>query len=180
MAGSQSLVAYKNSSTGTAQVHTYRVASYGSIVPKDLSFEVWDKTVESLRDGMGPSIGDDGSLAKHDFAPANLQAKGTLDLKSGQSATGSGGNDKLKKKNVNSWDSKCCELGNFVSTRGNDPATHKPKADALSSSTSNLRHMAQWERARLEAEANLVRESRRQWRLLVSKKTTITGTTSLI
>ncbi|KAL4369666.1 hypothetical protein GQ457_05G004110 [Hibiscus cannabinus] len=125
MAGSQSLVAYKNSSTGTAQVQTYDVASYGSIVPKDLSFEVWDKTVESLTDGslaifakikvpadlatsgkinqvwqVGPSVGDDGSLAKHDFAPANLQAKGTLDLKSGQSSTGSGGNDKLKKKNI--------------------------------------------------------------------------------
>ncbi|KAE8703958.1 Cytochrome b561 and DOMON domain-containing protein [Hibiscus syriacus] len=39
-------------------------------------------------------------LEKHEFAAANLQAKGTLDLKSGQSSTGSGGNDTLKKKNI--------------------------------------------------------------------------------
>ncbi|GMI69195.1 hypothetical protein like AT3G25290 [Hibiscus trionum] len=125
MAGSQSLVAYKNSSTGTVQVHTYDVASYASIVPKDLSFEVWDMTAESRNDGsmaifakikvpadlaasgkinqvwqVGPSVGAGGMLAKHDFVAANLQAKGSLDLKSGQSTAGSGGNDKLKKKNI--------------------------------------------------------------------------------
>ncbi|KAL5722904.1 hypothetical protein ACHQM5_006364 [Ranunculus cassubicifolius] len=49
---------------------------------------------------------------------------------------------------------------------GIDPVTHKPKNDALSSvdgqtkSDSNLSHMAQWESARLEAEARLVRESK--------------------
>ncbi|XP_008802568.1 transcription factor MYB106-like [Phoenix dactylifera] len=49
---------------------------------------------------------------------------------------------------------------------GIDPVTHKPKSDALSScdgqprSAANLSHMAQWESARLEAEARLVRESR--------------------
>ncbi|KAE8701376.1 Cytochrome b561 and DOMON domain-containing protein [Hibiscus syriacus] len=125
MVGSQSLVAYKNSSTGTVQVYTYDVASYGSIVPKDLSFEVWDKTAESRSDGslaifakikvpaalaasgkinqvwqVGPGVGAGGMLEKHNFAAANLQAKGTLDLKSGQSTTGSGGKDKLKKKNI--------------------------------------------------------------------------------
>lgn len=48
---------------------------------------------------------------------------------------------------------------------GIDPVTHKPKSDALSSGsghfkdTANLSHMAQWENARLEAEARLVRES---------------------
>jgi myb proto-oncogene protein len=47
---------------------------------------------------------------------------------------------------------------------GIDPLTHKPKSDALSSGggnskdTANLSHMAQWESARLEAEARLVRE----------------------
>ncbi|KAK8717860.1 hypothetical protein V6N13_045113 [Hibiscus sabdariffa] len=125
MAGSQSLVAYKNSSTGGVQFRTYDVASYSSIVPKDLSFEVWDTSAVSRSDGslaifakikvpvnlaasgkinqvwqVGPSVGTDGTLAKHDFAAANLQAKGTLDLKSGQSTAGSGGNDKLKKKNI--------------------------------------------------------------------------------
>ncbi|XVF09041.1 hypothetical protein REPUB_Repub07fG0056300 [Reevesia pubescens] len=48
---------------------------------------------------------------------------------------------------------------------GIDPATHKPMVAALGSSNgdpkkvSNLTHMAQWESARLEAEARLVRES---------------------
>lgn len=50
---------------------------------------------------------------------------------------------------------------------GIDPVTHKPKSDTLSSadgqstkSIANLSHMAQWESARLEAEARLVRESK--------------------
>ncbi|KAG6496863.1 hypothetical protein ZIOFF_044738 [Zingiber officinale] len=49
---------------------------------------------------------------------------------------------------------------------GIDPCTHKAKSDALSSadgdsrSSTNLSHMAQWESARLEAEARLVRESK--------------------
>nr|AEO27487.1 MIXTA-like transcription factor [Lotus japonicus] len=51
---------------------------------------------------------------------------------------------------------------------GIDPVTHKPKNDALHSSidnghskvAANLSHMAQWESARLEAEARLVRESK--------------------
>ncbi|GMI99884.1 myb domain protein 16 [Hibiscus trionum] len=65
----------------------------------------------------------------------------------------------------NYWNTR---LRKRLSNMGIDPATHKPKTDALGSSTcnpkdtSNLRHMAQWERARLEAEAKLVRETRRQ------------------
>ncbi|GAA0160561.1 homeodomain transcription factor [Lithospermum erythrorhizon] len=49
---------------------------------------------------------------------------------------------------------------------GIDPVTHKPKCDALGSSSgqskdaAKLSHMAQWESARLEAEARLVRESK--------------------
>ncbi|XP_043705015.1 transcription factor MYB106-like isoform X2 [Telopea speciosissima] len=49
---------------------------------------------------------------------------------------------------------------------GIDPVTHKPKSDALTSvdgqskTAANLSHMAQWESARLEAEARLVRESK--------------------
>lgn len=49
---------------------------------------------------------------------------------------------------------------------GIDPVTHKPKNDALLSSNgqtksaAKLSHMAQWESARLEAEARLVRESK--------------------
>lgn len=49
---------------------------------------------------------------------------------------------------------------------GIDPVTHKPKSDAILSSdghskhAANLSHMAQWESARLEAEARLVRQSK--------------------
>ncbi|KAK6129228.1 hypothetical protein DH2020_037058 [Rehmannia glutinosa] len=49
---------------------------------------------------------------------------------------------------------------------GIDPVTHKPKNDALLSSdgqsknAANLSHMAQWESARLEAEARLARQSK--------------------
>ncbi|KAF4390769.1 hypothetical protein G4B88_015659 [Cannabis sativa] len=51
---------------------------------------------------------------------------------------------------------------------GIDPITHKPKNDNLlsqqdggqSKNAANLSHMAQWESARLEAEARLVRESK--------------------
>ncbi|KAK8567309.1 hypothetical protein V6N13_105285 [Hibiscus sabdariffa] len=44
---------------------------------------------------------------------------------------------------------------------GIDPMTHKPRVDASASpSGSNLSHMAQWESARLEAEARLVRDSK--------------------
>ncbi|KAL5553743.1 hypothetical protein UlMin_041144 [Ulmus minor] len=49
---------------------------------------------------------------------------------------------------------------------GIDPVTHKPKANALGSGSgnpkdaANLSHMAQWESARLEAEARLVKESK--------------------
>lgn len=47
---------------------------------------------------------------------------------------------------------------------GIDPTTHKPKNHALGCSqpkeVANLSHMAQWESARLEAEARIVRESK--------------------
>ncbi|GFQ02565.1 myb-related protein pp1 [Phtheirospermum japonicum] len=47
---------------------------------------------------------------------------------------------------------------------GIDPTTHKPKSHALGSGQpkdiANLSHMAQWETARLEAEARIVRESK--------------------
>lgn len=49
---------------------------------------------------------------------------------------------------------------------GIDPVTHKPKNEALlsndgqSKNAANLSHMAQWESARLEAEARLVRQSK--------------------
>ncbi|MQM13871.1 hypothetical protein Taro_046798 [Colocasia esculenta] len=54
-----------------------------------------------------------------------------------------------------------------LSKMGIDPVTHKPRCDALSTAyghasktAANLSHMAQWESARLEAEARLVRDSK--------------------
>ncbi|GMY13722.1 transcription factor MYB106-like [Fagus crenata] len=59
---------------------------------------------------------------------------------------------------------------------GIDPLTHKPKNDALLTSdgqtknAANLSHMAQWESARLEAEARLVRESKLRSHSLIQKQ----------
>ena len=63
---------------------------------------------------------------------------------------------------------------------GIDPVTHKPKNDLLSNdgqskSAANLSHMAQWESARLEAEARLVRESK--LRIHTNTTTTAAATT---
>nr|AFX97765.1 R2R3-MYB transcription factor [Dendrobium hybrid cultivar] len=61
---------------------------------------------------------------------------------------------------------------------GIDPITHKPKSDNLSSAdghskcAANLNHMAQWESARLEAEARLVRESKLRSSTIPSNTTT--------
>ncbi|KAE8716102.1 Transcription factor MYB28 [Hibiscus syriacus] len=67
----------------------------------------------------------------------------------------------------NYWNTR---LKKRLSSMGIDPLTHKPKTDSSSSGNpkdaSNLIHMTQWERTRLEAEARLVRESRR--RLVIS------------
>ncbi|TYH64053.1 hypothetical protein ES332_D07G239500v1 [Gossypium tomentosum] len=108
MAGSQSLVGYKNSTTGSAQVHTFDVSSYSSIVAKDLSFEVWDKTAESRSDGslaifakikVPADLAASGKINQvWQVGPASEPMAGTLDLKSGQSSTSSGGDDRLKKK----------------------------------------------------------------------------------
>nr|GLL34196.1 myb-related protein Hv1-like [Ipomoea trifida] len=43
---------------------------------------------------------------------------------------------------------------------GIDPMTHRPKINSSFGSAANLSHMAQWETARLEAEARLVRHSK--------------------
>ncbi|KAJ8775198.1 hypothetical protein K2173_020202 [Erythroxylum novogranatense] len=62
----------------------------------------------------------------------------------------------------NHWNT---HLKKRLTKMGIDPVTHRPKIDALlsndgrSKNSANLSHMAQWETARLEAEARLVRES---------------------
>lgn len=125
MAGSQALVAYKDSK-GAVTVKLYNVSSYESIVPtKKLSFDVWDtsadesgglmriygkvKVPEELAKAgklnqvwqVGPSVTPGGMIAKHDFAPPNLNSKGALDLSGAQTGGGSTGTDsRTKKRNV--------------------------------------------------------------------------------
>nr|GMD76589.1 transcription factor MYB16-like [Ipomoea batatas] len=47
-----------------------------------------------------------------------------------------------------------------LSKMGIDPMTHRPKINSSFGSAANISHMAQWETARLEAEARLVRHSK--------------------
>ncbi|XP_068637478.1 transcription factor MYB16-like [Aristolochia californica] len=68
---------------------------------------------------------------------------------------------------------------------GIDPITHKPKTDALGTlggnaakTASNLSHMAQWESARLEAEARLVRESKLRSTALLAQLNPSSSTSS--
>ncbi|CAN4081278.1 unnamed protein product [Withania somnifera] len=51
-------------------------------------------------------------------------------------------------------------LGNRLTKMGIDPMTHKPNGVGSSKYVANLSHMAEWEIARLEAEARLVRTSK--------------------
>ncbi|KAK1420623.1 hypothetical protein QVD17_22363 [Tagetes erecta] len=119
MAGAQALLAYK-ASNGSMVVKTYNISSYSSIVEGKLSFDVKDKRAEYSGGVMkifatvvlpekgvttvnqvwqvGPSVTEDGFPVKHAFQPANLAAKGRLDLLSGQSS--SGGGYGVKKKNI--------------------------------------------------------------------------------
>ncbi|CAH1431962.1 unnamed protein product [Lactuca virosa] len=126
MPGAQALVAFK-ASNGSMVVKTYNISSYSWIMEGKLAFNVKDTradyfdgvmrifaTVELPEKGMtsvnqvwqvGPSVSADGFPAKHAFQPANLGAKGRLDLLSGQSSSGPsggiGGSDsRTKKRNI--------------------------------------------------------------------------------
>ncbi|KAM6591887.1 hypothetical protein CsatA_014492 [Cannabis sativa] len=104
MVGAQSLIAVKHSN-GSVSVMTFNISSYRSIVPSKLSFDVWGLSAESV-DGnitifatvkvpekaktlnqvwqVGSGVNQtNGFLIKHDFAPENLNAKGTLNLLTG-------------------------------------------------------------------------------------------------
>ncbi|KAK9055621.1 hypothetical protein SSX86_026706 [Deinandra increscens subsp. villosa] len=121
MAGAQALLAYK-ASNGSMVVKTYNISSYSSIIEGELGFDVKEKRAE-YSDGVmkifatvvlpekgvttvnhvwqvGPSVSEDGIPAKHAFLPANLGAKGRLDLLSGQSSGGVGGGSGTKKRNI--------------------------------------------------------------------------------
>ncbi|KAL5562192.1 hypothetical protein UlMin_031939 [Ulmus minor] len=120
MAGAQSLIAFKDSK-GSAVVKTYAIASYSSVVESKLSLDVWDTSAE-FSDGVmrifakmkvpekvesvnhiwqvGASV-TDGHPNKHEFQPANLNAKGTLSLTGGQtSTTTTSGDSRTKKRNI--------------------------------------------------------------------------------
>ncbi|KAI9178632.1 hypothetical protein LWI28_028939 [Acer negundo] len=124
MAGAQSLVAYKDSK-GVMTVKTYNISGYNSVKESKLLFDVWDMTADESGGSMrifgkiklpadlakagkvnqiwqvGPSV-DAGMLTKHDFLPANLGAKGTLDLSGAQTGVGTdtGASDLIKKRNI--------------------------------------------------------------------------------
>ncbi|XP_022953214.1 cytochrome b561 and DOMON domain-containing protein At3g25290-like [Cucurbita moschata] len=122
MAGSQALVAYLDA--GVPVVKTYDVASYGSVKPSELSFEVWDVAGEFSGGELiifaklkvpvgdttlnqvwqvGPSV-DGTRLGVHEFKPENLNAKGTLSLSGGEStSTASSGGEidpRMIRKNI--------------------------------------------------------------------------------
>lgn len=120
MVGSQALVAYLDA--GVPVVKTYDVASYGSIKPSKLSFEVWDTAAELSGGQMmmfaklkvptaattlnqvwqvGPSV-DGTNLVVHEFQPANLNSKGTLALSGGEVTNNGGGeiDSRTMRKNI--------------------------------------------------------------------------------
>lgn len=99
MAGSQSFIAFKDSN-GTMIVKTYNISSYKSIVEGKIAFDVLESSAEfsggvmrifatvELPETMtefnhiwqvGGSVVD-GFPGKHEFLPANLNAKGKLEL----------------------------------------------------------------------------------------------------
>ncbi|XP_068665945.1 cytochrome b561 and DOMON domain-containing protein At3g25290-like [Aristolochia californica] len=120
MVGSQALIAFKQPD-GSMTVKTFNVSSYGPIAPSPIDYRVSDMEAEfaggvmtifatlALPKGttlinqvwqVGSAV--DGSIPqKHDFAPANLAAMGTLDLTKGQAFGGTTAVDsRLRKKNI--------------------------------------------------------------------------------
>ncbi|XP_057534675.1 cytochrome b561 and DOMON domain-containing protein At4g12980-like [Amaranthus tricolor] len=122
MGGTQAILAFRNSD-GSMSVKTFDISSYSSIVPGKLSYQVYDKkAVFNSADGsitifatienhggknnhvwqVGPSVTKDFP-DKHDFKPANLNAKGVLDLSvsggdSGSSTASPSSSDPITKK----------------------------------------------------------------------------------
>ncbi|KAL7154200.1 hypothetical protein ABFS83_04G219700 [Erythranthe nasuta] len=122
MVGSQALIAFKDSSGGMA-VKTYNITSYGPLTESKVWYEVKNSSAESSGGVMrlfatvvlpemgkttlnqvwqvGPSV-TGGVPDKHEFQPANLNSKGSLDLLRGQStvAPAGGGNSRANKRNI--------------------------------------------------------------------------------
>lgn len=109
-------------------VKTFNISAYGPVTPSPIAFETWGLEAEEDASGVmtvfamlklpsgvtrmnqawqvGPSS-TDGLPSKHDFGVENLNAKGTLDVASGQSSRGT--DSRLKEKNVSIYDSLCNE-----------------------------------------------------------------------
>lgn len=128
MAGSQALVASKDSTTGVASVTTLNIVSYSSLLPGKLSFDVWDVKAEEAAGALrifakvkvpadlaangkvnqvwqvGPGVAANGRIQPHDFNAPNLNAVGSLDLTGATTnvpASGGGeGNSRVHKRNV--------------------------------------------------------------------------------
>ncbi|XP_042513113.1 cytochrome b561 and DOMON domain-containing protein At3g25290-like [Macadamia integrifolia] len=118
MLGAQALIAYKLD--GNMTLNTFNVTSYKGIAPSKIAYEVWDTAAE-YSDGLMrifATIGLPGQMttinqvwqvgtavsngipSAHAILTANLNSKGTLDLLKGQSSSTTGGNDKLRRKNI--------------------------------------------------------------------------------
>ncbi|KAJ0611737.1 putative DOMON domain-containing protein [Helianthus annuus] len=112
MAGSQALIAFKNSN-GTMNVKTYNISSYSSIVEGKIAFEVSEARAEYSAGSMkiyatvklpetmtevnhvwqvGGAVVD-GVPVKHEFQPENLSAKGKFRLRVAEVRGGGGGGD---------------------------------------------------------------------------------------
>ncbi|KAL3531055.1 hypothetical protein ACH5RR_010377 [Cinchona calisaya] len=120
MLGAQSLIAFRNS-TGEMTVKTYNITTY-AIQESRVWFTVNESTAEYSGGVMrlfatlvlpekgktsvnhvwqvGASV-TNGVPDKHDFQPANLNAKGTLDLLSGETnSAGPSSDSRTKRKNI--------------------------------------------------------------------------------
>lgn len=119
MVGSQALIAFKNND-GLMTVKTYNLVSYKSINQTELIYDVSDEEAEyesgemrifaTIKLPEKPQVLNqvwqvggrvvDGKPAIHDFQPENLNSKATLDLIEGQSDASSGGNSRIRNRNV--------------------------------------------------------------------------------
>ncbi|XP_057964022.1 cytochrome b561 and DOMON domain-containing protein At3g25290-like [Malania oleifera] len=118
MVKAQALIAFKEN--GKMTVKPYRLESYRSVVQQNLTVGVSDLSAESSGGQMklfatlampagtssvnqvwqvGASV-TNGRPDMHAFQSANLNSKGTLDLKSGQTTGAAGGGSSIRKKNI--------------------------------------------------------------------------------
>ncbi|KAL0436211.1 UNVERIFIED_CONTAM: cytochrome and DOMON domain-containing protein [Sesamum radiatum] len=123
MVGSQALIAFRDAKGGMT-VKTYNVSVYGPLTESKVWYEVKESSAE-FSGGLirlfatlvlpekgkttvnhvwqvGPSV-TGGVPDKHEFQPANLNSKGSLDLLRGQSGGASGGDSRTQKRNVSAY-----------------------------------------------------------------------------